>query len=183
MEDRIVTRSPIDPARVTVREAVPADAEEMLAYVHTLAAEPDVDIVLMPGEFTLTVEQEAQTFADYAAADNALFLVAEVDGEIVGSLNCHGGKRQGNHHAAILGMSVARDWRGRGIGTLLMARAIDWARGSGVVRRIELQVFERNAHARHLYEKFGFVVEGRHRNAIYRYGEYVDVLTMARLLE
>ena len=80
-------------------------------------------------------------------------------------------------------MSVARPWRGQGIGTLLMARAVDWARASGVVRRIELKVFVRNVRAIHLYEKFGFVVEGRHRQAVYRYGEYVDLLTMALLFE
>jgi RimJ/RimL family protein N-acetyltransferase len=183
MESRTVGHERIDPSRVTIREAEPSDAEAMLAFVHALAEERDTDILLMPGDFTLTVEQEAQTLADYAAAENSLFLVADIDGRIAGNLNCNGGKRQGVRHVAVLGTSVVREWRGQGIGTLLMARAIDWARANDVVRRIELQVFARNARAIHLYEKFGFVVEGRHRQAAYRYGEYVDLLTMARLLE
>ncbi|MBN1660540.1 MAG: GNAT family N-acetyltransferase [Anaerolineae bacterium] len=183
MEGRTMTHGPVDPARVIIREARPDDAEVMIAFVNTLAAERDIDILLMPGDFTLTVEEEAQTLAGYAAADNSLFLVAEIDGTIAGNLNCSGGKRQGTRHTATLGTSVVREWRGRGIGTLLMARAIDWARASGVVRRIELQVFARNARAIHLYEKFGFIVEGRHRQAVYRYGEYIDILTMALLLE
>ena len=171
------------PSRVIIREARPEDAAAMIALVHTLAAERDIDILLMPGDFTLTVEQEAQTLADYAAADNSLFLVAEIDGRIVGNLNCKGGHRQGTRHGAELGMSVAREWRGQGIGTRLMARAVEWAAANPVLRRVQLNVFARNERAIRLYERFGFVVEGRHRQAVYRYGEYVDLLMMARLFE
>ena len=178
-----MTHELIDPARVTIREARPDDAEAMIAYVNTLAAERDIDILLMPGEFNYTVEEEAAILADYAAAGNSLFLIAEIDGRIAGNLNCNGGRRQATRHTAELGTSVVREWRGQGIGTLLMARAVDWARATGAVRRVELKVFVRNAPAIHLYEKFGFVVEGRHRQAVYRYGEYVDLLTMALLLE
>jgi putative acetyltransferase len=49
------------------------------------------------------------------------------------------------------------------------------------VSRIELLVFERNEAAIHLYRKFGFVVEGRRRKAIFRDGKYLDDLMMARL--
>jgi len=173
----------IDPSRVIIREAQVADAEAMIAYVNTLAAERDIDILLMPGDFTLTVEQEAKTLANYAAADNSIFFVAEIDGQIAGNVTCHGGRRQGTRHSAELGTSVVRQWRGQGLGTLMMARAMDWASTNGVVRRVELKVFARNARAIHLYENFGFVVEGRHRQSAYRYGEYVDLLTMARLFE
>lgn len=82
----------------------------------------------------------------------------------------------------ILSISVAREWRGRGVGKKLMARAIEWARGTGIVTRIELRVFVRNEVARHLYESFGFEVEGCCRRAIYRDGVYFDNLVMALLL-
>jgi putative acetyltransferase len=63
-----------------------------------------------------------------------------------------------------------------------MARAVEWARNSGVVTRIELDVYVENARARHLYEKFGFEVEGRRRRAIFRDGQYHDDLIMGLLL-
>ena len=72
----------------------------------------------------------------------------------------------------MLGMSVHQVERNRGIGSALMAYAIDWARASGVLTRIELYVYASNARAIHLYEKFGFQLEGRRRQAIYQNGQY-----------
>ncbi len=63
-----------------------------------------------------------------------------------------------------------------------MTRAIEWAQKTGAISRIELSVFERNQKAIRLYEKFGFVVEGKRLNAIYRDGEYLDNYLMALLL-
>jgi len=138
--------------------------------------------VVEPGEFRHTVESEAAILADFAASENSVFLVAESGGKIVGVLNCRGGSRRAVRHAAMLGISVDRDWRGKGIGSQLMARAIQWAKGTGIIKRIELAVFERNSVAIQIYQKFGFEVEGKRRKAIFRDGEYLDGLMMALLL-
>jgi RimJ/RimL family protein N-acetyltransferase len=167
---------------ITIREAHPDDAAQLVPFVRRLTEEPGIYILMGPGEFTLTVEQERQVLADYAQADNCVFLVAEAEGRIVGMLNCKGGTRRAKRHEVVLGMSVAREWRGQGVGKKLMARAIEWARGTGIVTRIELLVFTRNEVARHLYESFGFVVEGCLRRAVLRDGEYFDDLIMALLL-
>jgi len=167
---------------VIIREAQPDDAEQIIAYVQRLASEPDINIALAPGEFNLTVEEERKILADDAAADNSVFLVAEIDGQIIGALNGKGGTRQATRHTVTLGMSVANEWRDQGIGSKLMTRAITWTKNSEVVSRIELHVFARNEMAIHLYQKFGFATEGQRRRAIYRNGEYLDDLIMALLL-
>jgi RimJ/RimL family protein N-acetyltransferase len=141
-----------------------------------------MNIPLLPSEFNLTVEEEQQLLADFAAAENSISLIAEVDGQIVGEINCKGGKRQATRHSALLGISVDQAWRNQGIGNALMAQAINWARGTGIVTRLELQVYARNSRAIWLYEKFGFQVEGRRRRVIYQNGEYLDDLVMALLL-
>lgn len=168
--------------QVTIREAQPSDAKQLIAYVQHLAEEPDIDIPLARGEFNLTVEEEKQILADRMASDNSIMLVAEVGGQIVGQLGCKGGKHKATRHAVTLGMSVRRGWRNQGIGSALMARAVEWAKNTGVVTRIELNVYVRNEIAIHLYEKFGFQVEGRRRRAVYYDGEYVDDYIMALLL-
>jgi RimJ/RimL family protein N-acetyltransferase len=168
--------------QATIREAQPSDAKQLIAYVQRLAEEPDVDIPLAPGEFNLTVEEEKQILADRMASDNSIMLVAEVGGQIVGQLGCKGGKRKATRHVVTLGMSVHRGWRNQGIGSALMARAIEWAKSTRLVTRIELNVFVRNEMAIHLYEKFGFQVEGRRRRAVYLDGEFVDDYIMALLL-
>jgi RimJ/RimL family protein N-acetyltransferase len=167
---------------ITIREAQAADAEQLIALVKELADEPGLYIALSPGEFNLTVEQEQKFIAESQAADNSVFLVAETEERIIGVLTCKGGSRKLTRHVTTLGMSVRKDWRNKGVGGLLMARVIDWAKGTGIVSRIELFVFARNMMAIHLYEKHGFVCEGRRRRAIHRDGEYFDDLIMALLL-
>jgi RimJ/RimL family protein N-acetyltransferase len=167
---------------VTIREAEPKDAAKLIAYVQEIAAEPGLHIVMQAGEFNLTVEQEEQFVANCAAADNSLFLIAESEGEIVGALTCIGGHRRAIRHASELGITVAKEWRGQGIGTAMMERAIEWAKKNGVTIRIELTAFVRNKDAIRLYERLGFKVEGRRQKAIFRDGVYQDNLVMALLL-
>jgi len=169
---------------ITVREARPDDAERLLAHIREVAAEPDVLIPMVAGEppLSLTVEEERRILAGYAAEANSVFLLAEVDTEIAGCLNCEGGRRAGNRHVGVLGISVRRPWRNRGVGSALLAAALDWARATGIVTRIELQVYAENVPAIRLYEKLGFTVEGRRRRGIRHRGRYVDDLIMAILL-
>lgn len=167
---------------ITIRAAEPRDAEQMIRFAQRLSEETDIDIALVPGEFSLTVKQEEQIILDYAASENSAFFVAEADGGIVGLLNCLGGRRDARRHITSLGVSVRRDWRNRGVGDALMQHAIRWALGTGIVKRIELSVFERNQVAIHLYQKHGFVVEGHRKQSVFRNGEYIDDLMMAKSL-
>jgi RimJ/RimL family protein N-acetyltransferase len=82
-----------------------------------------------------------------------------------------------------IGMVVARDWRGRGVGSALLDAAVDWARGHGL-HKLSLSVFPHNDAAVALYRKFGFVEEGHRRKQMRRAsGELWDVLDMGLLLE
>ena len=79
-------------------------------------------------------------------------------------------------------MAVAREWRGRGVGSALLAAVIEWARERGL-HKLSLGVFAHNAAAIALYRKFGFVEEGR-RIKHYRRanGELWDSVEMGLLL-
>ena len=79
-------------------------------------------------------------------------------------------------------MMVAADWRGRGVGTALVAAAIEWARARGL-HKLTLSVFPHNDAAIALYRKFGFVEEGRRIKQIRRAnGELWDLVEMGLLL-
>jgi len=167
---------------MTIREAVPGDAEELVAYIHRLDSEPDSMIPRGPGEFLMTVEAERALLAEYAASDNAVYLVAEADGHVVGCLSCTGGKRRATRHNADFGMSVAPEWRNKGIGMALLGRLVEWAEGTGIIRRLELEVYAHNAPAIYLYHKFGFVEEGYRQRAFVQGERFIDGILMARLL-
>jgi ribosomal protein S18 acetylase RimI-like enzyme len=165
-----------------IREATPDDAERLIAHVRRIAEEPEVCVPMQPGEFKVTVEEERRVLADYAALANCVFLVANAGSEIVGILDCKGHKRAAMRHVTTLGITVRREWRGRGVGSALMARAIEWAKAGGLVTRLELEVYACNLPAIRLYERFGFVTEGRHPRSVVHLGKYEDNLTMALLL-
>ncbi len=167
-----------------VREAVAADAEALLAHVRRILEEPGVCVTRSPDEFTTTVEEERELIARYAAADNSLFLVAEAcaSGELIGLLTLNGRTRRSLRHEVELVVNVAKPWRGRGVGAALITPAVEWAKRGGVITRIELKVFARNATAIRLYERLGFVLEGTRRRAVFKDGRYEDNHVMALLL-
>jgi RimJ/RimL family protein N-acetyltransferase len=81
-----------------------------------------------------------------------------------------------------LGMLVARDWRGRGVGSALVEAAIGWARDRGL-HKLSLSVFAHNEAAIALYRKLGFVEEGRRVKHFRRAnGELWDSFEMGLLL-
>lgn len=169
-------------SEVRIRQAEPEDAAELIAYFRRVFAEPGINLITEADEFAPTIEAESRIIREFARTTNSLFLVAESGGQIVGQLTLEGGKRRNVRHAAVLGITVARDWRGQGIGRRLMEHAIRWARDGRLLTRIELHVFARNEGAIHLYRALGFELEGRRRGAVIRDGEPLDDLVMSLLL-
>ena len=104
--------------------------------------------------------------------------LAEADGRVVGSIHVE----PSPHGFGEIGMAVARDWRGRGVGSALLETAIGWAREQGL-HKLSLDVFAHNERAIALYRKFGFVEEGRRvKHYRRRSGELWDALEMGLLL-
>jgi len=105
--------------------------------------------------------------------------VAEADGEMVGQISV----QPSGHGYAEIGMMVAREWRGRGVGSALMTAGIEWARERGDIHKLSLGVFAHNAAGIALYRKFGFVEEGRRVQHYRRQnGELWDSVEMGLLL-
>ena len=66
--------------------------------------------------------------------------------------------------------------RNKGLGTFALSEMLAHAFYNMNLERVELTVLESNKRAQHLYEKAGFVLEGRQRNALYKNGKFVDML-------
>ena len=107
-------------------------------------------------------------------------LVAEVDGRVVGSINLHCGVNRMVHSAGF-GMGIHDDFQSQGIGTRLMEPMLNLADNRLNLWRVDLQVYTDNEPGIALYKKFGFEIEGAHRDHAFREGQYVDSCTMARL--
>jgi putative acetyltransferase len=161
------------PTDIVIRALEPEDAEG-LARLHA-----------MPGYRHGTLRTPHPTVASArkfltVLADEDLVIGAFLKNRLVGVAGLH--RRKGRRsHAAELGIGVADDLNGRGIGTALMQTLIEAADKWLDIRRIEIAVFHDNAGAIRLYERHGFKREGLLRAEAFRDGEYVDVVAMSRL--
>ena len=109
-------------------------------------------------------------------------IVALADGVLIASAGLHPITQSlRTRHVMSLGMGVARAWWGKGVGSELMRRLLDWADNWAGILRVELGVYTDNTRAIALYEKFGFEREGVQRALALRDGTYVDSMMMARL--
>ncbi len=108
-------------------------------------------------------------------------VVAAVGDRVIGHLGVSREEGPATAHVASLGMSVAADWRARGVGSALLAEAFRWARWSGV-EKLALSVYPDNEAALALYEKFGFAVEGRLSGHSKKSSGYEDEIVMGRWL-
>lgn len=171
------------PSPVQIRRAVAADAA---AFARTMG-HPAVLRNLMQVPYTSEALWQGHLAESLAPGKGHLILVAErpdAHGElqVVANAGLHPASAQlRRRHVMGLGIAVHPDAQRQGIGGALMHALCEWADLWGQVLRIELTVFVDNAHAIALYERMGFVREGRHQGYALREGRYVDAYTMARL--
>jgi RimJ/RimL family protein N-acetyltransferase len=78
-------------------------------------------------------------------------------------------------------IALATGEPGRGYGTEAMTAVLDHAFGAVGLHRVSLDVFAFNPRAQRSYEKAGFVVEGRLRDALLWDGEWTDSVLMGVL--
>ena len=76
---------------------------------------------------------------------------------------------------------VGPEGRGRGLGSEATRLVVAHAFAVADLHRIELEVYAFNPRAQHVYERAGFQVEGRRREAFVFDGERVDSIMMAVL--
>jgi RimJ/RimL family protein N-acetyltransferase len=164
-------------ATVVIREAAVDDAEAMVVYLTDLYDDPSLDTV--PRRDPPTREEERQVIRRAREVGRAFFLLASSGAEVVGMLDLWAYEQPEGRHAGRLGMSVAADWRGRGVGRRLIEGAIERAKAWPGFCRIELDVAVWNTAGLALYEKVGFQHEGRRVKAMNLRGTPEDILMMA----
>ncbi|MDF2463933.1 MAG: hypothetical protein K0Q43_2168 [Ramlibacter sp.] len=160
---------------ILIRSAEPEDA----ARIAALLGQPGVAEGLLqtpdaPNASRLEYHQKIEP--------HACRLVAVADDEIVGSAGLHVmGPGLRRMHVRTLGLCVAAEWQGRGVGRKLLTRLLDWADNWAGVLRVELHVHVDNDRAMALYRSMGFLEEGRHKAFSLKNGRYVDSISMARM--
>ena len=133
-----------DGRALVVRDAHKRDARGVAEMLDAVAAEPQVTLVLRPGE--ASAADWRRRIVDSLRAPRGLFLVAESAGSVAGNLGLWPDANPASGHVAWIGMSVAAGFRGAGAGGALLETAMEWAATAGF-RRAVLGVFPENARA------------------------------------
>jgi ribosomal protein S18 acetylase RimI-like enzyme len=112
-------------------------------------------------EFTGTDEWQAKIIRKLNSSSNSRFLAARIGPRIVGALSISGGEHDRLMHRGEIEIFVDSDCRGMGVGRALMEAAITWAKANPILDKLSLHVFGDNTRAIALYQRFGFIIEGR----------------------
>lgn len=159
---------------VTIRPSRPEDFEAWFLLFEEVAAEGR----WIGAEAPVDRDWARRSFERHVDADTSVMLLAESHGQHLGHLGVTlaGG-------CADIGMMVRIGHRGRGIGSALLDAGIEWARAK-TAHKVTLLVWPHNEPAIALYEKYGFVVEGRlARHWRRRNGQLWDAVPMGLVLD
>ncbi|TDE01620.1 GNAT family N-acetyltransferase [Jiangella asiatica] len=130
---------------------------------------------------TFTLEQIERFCATRAEQDDRLdFAIESLDtGEYAGGLAVNG--IDADNESGGFRIDLVEKYRGQGIGPEAIELMLRYAFEEVGLHRVSLEVFEFNDRARRSYEKCGFVLEGRMRDALMWDGKRYDTLIMSIL--
>lgn len=115
----------------------------------------DVPVVAQIEEATFSMPWSAEDFFDMIRRDNMTYLVAELDGKIIGGA----GMRNILGDGEITNVAILADYRGCGYGKKLVGELLKAGEVLGA-RAFTLEVRVSNEPAIRLYQSLGFVSEG-----------------------
>ena len=167
-----------DGRTLILRDPVLDDAQNLIEYLKIVGGETDFLLVDENGIAGLTLEAEQSWIASTLKDANTKMFVGTVDGEIVLVCDVRAAAKERIAHAASISISIKRDYWRLGIGTIAMQAMIDFAKSTGKLRQLSLEVREGNDRAIALYRRFGFFEVGRHKARICVRGEYFDEILM-----
>lgn len=164
-----------------IRDARPEDALALCRAAQDIARANDQLFVSCPEEL-----QPAAFEGRITEALNGGFkyLVVERAGEVIAHASLFPFPMKRLAHVLRLDMCVHLGFWRQGHGQRLLHALLDWARQEPSAHKIELLVRASNQAAIALYQKAGFIEEGRHRDRIkLQDGRFVDDIAMAIILK
>lgn len=163
-----------------IREVRTSDADNLVQLIQQVEMESEF-MLMEAGERQISPEQQRNRIESMKNNENTTIFVAEIDNKLAGYLFAIGGTARRNKHSVYIVIGILKEFRSRGIGTVLFEKLEEWAKDRNI-HRLELTTVIRNEAAVGLYKKIGFEIEGTKRNSLFIEGEFVDEYYMAKFL-
>jgi UDP-4-amino-4,6-dideoxy-N-acetyl-beta-L-altrosamine N-acetyltransferase len=160
--------------KVDLRELEYRDLEKLNAWRN----DPSLISNLGTGFNFISEETDKRWYENYLNnRDKAVRLAIEVDGIYVGNLNLTNISliNRSAEYSIFIGDPV---YRGQGVGYIASLKIIEHGVNNLGLQRIWLTVLSSNIPAIKMYEKLGFEFEGTMRNALYKDGEFRNLMIM-----
>lgn len=143
---------------LVIESATIEEAENLISFIKQVESETDF-LLREDNEFNMTLENEKEFIDSKRNNEKEIFLVAKVNGKIIGTLGFASSPFNRYKHKGQFGISVLKEFWGHSIGYKMLSLMIEWADRIGLIK-ITLQVDSNNERAIALYKKFGFEKEG-----------------------
>ncbi|MCK6255562.1 GNAT family N-acetyltransferase [Fictibacillus sp. KIGAM418] len=169
-----------DGNKVLIREAVPADAQNIIDFYNVVGGETDF-LSFGGNEFTRNAGEYETYIENVAAEENSIMLLATIGDAIISIATINSSQKARTKHDGMLEIVISQTHTGMGLGERMMTELIEWAKHNRITRRISLVTREDNHRAIALYKKLGFEVEGLIRNDTYFNGVYYSTVVMGLL--
>ncbi|MFV0607454.1 MAG: GNAT family N-acetyltransferase [Niabella sp.] len=165
-------------AVITLREASKKDSEALLHTTSKCIIASNF-LITDIGEYNPTIPEEKRHIENMSRSRNSLLLLAINNKKIIGYIELRGENRKKINHNALLGIFVLKEWRGMGVGSILLQEVITWSKQNPVLKILWLHVFANHSHAIALYLKAQFTTVGTQKNYIQNSdGSYTDNIIM-----
>ena len=163
---------------IVVRYPKMGDLKEMLAFINNLSDERT--FVRYQGEHETVVSEKKYLKGRLEAIKDkkAVHLLVFCNNKLIGASHIHMMDKT-EKHIGVLGISIAKNFRGEGVGKILMNLVEEEAKKKlPDLKMITLEVYSPNTVARDMYKKIGFVEYGMLPNGITRGGKFENAVLM-----
>ena len=159
---------------IKIREIEVEDYKELLDFMKKVKGETNF-LRGYPNEIKMSYEDEKEHIKKVKSSETSNYFVVMKNNKIIGCIGFNGNTARKMKHYGTIGISVLKEYWGRGIATTLLEKLISWSKEKGI-KKINLDVFENNERAIKLYEKFGFKLEGCIEDGIFDGENYINLL-------
>ena len=163
---------------IEIRYPKDTDADLLCNYINTLSKERT--FIRFQGEQT-SLEDEIKYLKsqqEKIAQKTAVTLLVFCNGELIGVSDINM-KDKIEKHIGVFGITIAKNFRGEGIGSLLMKYVFDEAiKNISRLEIVTLGVFSNNLLAMEMYKKFGFKEYSLLPNGVKLENRYTDHMEM-----